>query len=498
MIAHDVIVLLAQADAESVDAMVEPLRSAARLFRYFGPVGIASVVLWVAAAVWSVWFCIRHPRGSVAAIGALLTLGVVAFAAATRWGDPYAWAFAAAVVLVVIQLIFFAGERRLPMKSGLVAIALAAFLLGEWNSSNVSAIETDMTAVQQELDAKRAERQQMEEARRRRQAAGMPVTAEMSGADKAELEAAGADDEEGAYERAADAAVTTEPRYRQQGKQRRDPSRIDESIDLPPMPGEDGGAAEDAAPARLLPQADVARANRWDRLNLALTRWAPWAALVLLLVDYLYGMSRTIGTRVPLPVSHRAIDALFDKSMATWITGDRGVVAPLLTEIVRKGETFIYLGPDDPLAGRASLPRLGNWLGLGKLTLDADAAAGRAEVVFESAWFNRLCIAIACGADSPDRLLGALVEALSMRRVPKAAARRTVSLVWDLHDPPTAAQVDMLGHLCRRANFRLIVRASGEHAVDLSRFDELIEAPAGQSAPVISRAGCSPSGTPSR
>lgn len=130
--------------------------------------------------------------------------------------------------------------------------------------------------------------------------------------------------------------------------------------------------------------------------------------------------------------------------------------------------------------------RVGSWLWrvavtdgwrrhLSKLSYNGTHVPPSHEFVLESAWFGRYCFCVQDRALA-EGLLGGLEDFLDSRWVPRAAARRTVNLVWDRPSPPGGDVLDRLVFHCRESNMKLVMVADGEGTagiVDL--FDEVLE-----------------------
>jgi len=244
------------------------------------------------------------------------------------------------------------------------------------------------------------------------------------------------------------------PSYRDAGKQKRDESA---KLKRPEL----SAIAEDAevSVARRLPEADLLRADAYDRLNLFFARIVPWLALALVCFDYLSRFNRTLGYLPPIPIAGRAVDALSRKTRAAHLqTSDPAVVRRYLAGVVRKGETFIYLGPEDPIpAGELHRWAFGpwRWRPLKKLLFTGEGFP-TSDFVFDSAWFGRYCF-VATRPDAAGGLLADLADYLRARTVPRAAARRTVNVVWASPEPLLARRLRDLAALARETNFKLLV-----------------------------------------
>jgi len=375
----------------------------------FGPIGAASVLAWAAAAV-------------------LLLAGTLS---RRRWTARLAGLAAAAAAV------------------GLAAIA----------SEGIRAIEIDRSA---ELAAAEAAGAKKVEARFRSRAAQVRF-AEDTAADEADLAGVAEAEQRAAAERAVAEELAKVPAYRSRGRQ---PRGNPGSGAVPSSPGggqepgaaEDGGPAAESGPAvRSLPEPQLLIADRFDRLNRAVA----WSLLALAFgmcgLEYIRRYNSTVDAVWTLPLAGTVLDGLTAKEHVGRLPADR--LAEFLILAVRKGESFLVFAPHDPCPDRAALDRFGigpfRWT-LPKRTFPAAALAadpGLLETVFETAWFGRGCFVIA-GADGADATLAAFVVALVRRSRTRAAARRTLAVVWALPTPPPPAAGDDLEHLAARLNVR--------------------------------------------
>jgi len=261
------------------------------------------------------------------------------------------------------------------------------------------------------------------------------------------------------------------PAYRQAGKHKREEGKKREVSDLTQP------AQEQEAAGRTMPEADVIAADRYDRVNLFFARWVPWLALLAACFDYLSRFNRTSGYLFPLPIAGRAMDSAFRKTHSVHLR-TRGIEAAkhLLEDAVRKGETFLYLGPSDPWPApvlyRLPLRKWNLWP-LRKLPCGADDASRGGGFVFDSLWFGRYCFACT-DIEAARTLLGQLIGYLRMRRIPRAAAPRTVLIAWAFDSPLPDQAVAELADLCRETNFKLLL-VSPDSPADDSLFEERLD-----------------------
>jgi len=115
---------------------------------------------------------------------------------------------------------------------------------------------------------------------------------------------------------------------------------------------------------RMMLQADMEMAEKLDRINLRVAKWGLMGMILLYLWNYLTFFNRTFRSLFPLPLGGPWIDALFKKDFKVLaIAQNIDSMAKCLKSMVRKGESFIYFGPEDPLP-QSRVARI--YLNLGK------------------------------------------------------------------------------------------------------------------------------------
>ncbi|NLB55846.1 MAG: hypothetical protein GX811_08810 [Lentisphaerae bacterium] len=128
--------------------------------------------------------------------------------------------------------------------------------------------------------------------------------------------------------------------------------------------------------------------------------------------------------------------------------------------------------------GRVSL------LPIKKLALSYESDSFNGDFVLESAWFARYCFTIQ-DTSSGEKLLETIHSFLDARFKPRASARKTVNLVWDMEALPDELMLKDLVTLAEETNFRLILTVPDNKVEQLSGFVEevytdkevIIEAP---------------------
>jgi hypothetical protein len=138
------------------------------------------------------------------------------------------------------------------------------------------------------------------------------------------------------------------PLYRQEGKvEREDGKKLGDKTIAQAAEVEE----EEELASRTLTAIHLFRANHYARMYTALARLLFWGALIFCLVDYLAKFNSTFGAYCILPIACRFVDSFCRKSHSVLIrNASKEAVIHYLERCVRKGESFIYYGPNDPWA----------------------------------------------------------------------------------------------------------------------------------------------------
>lgn len=327
----------ANVDVAAAVKELPPPPSLTRIYHYFGITGISSILFWMAA---------------------LLLL----------------------VAYVRLPLV---RTKKFSMALGLAA---AGFFLSELNSGNISAIMVDRSKEIEEARASQAERERLEgevegnESGKKKGNAGALSDINMGDEDKEptseentgraardkQIEGEGEGEKQSIYEKAA-AGEEAVPLYKLRGKQQRAESKAEENTEIrkAAAAGDDqqsglGGAQQ----VVLMPEADKILADKLDMLNLFVAKWILVLALGMVVWDYLSRFNETFDAVLPLPIAGPWLDRLYPKKhivLAKRPTPEE--LRDFLLKVVRKGETFIYLGQDAQL-NETLIARL--WLNLGQ------------------------------------------------------------------------------------------------------------------------------------
>jgi hypothetical protein len=356
----------ANADAAAADDRPPPPPpSLTKIYQYFGITGISSILFWMAALFFIVAF-VRQP---------------------------------------------FVRTKMFSIALGLAAIG---FFLSELNSENVSAIMVDRSREIDEAREAQAERERLEEEVEGKE----PGTEEEAGAfsdinmgaededaeekagreedkepksstegekddtekggqnegeevDKEEEGKADGKETEGQGDKSIYEAAAAEeeaiPLYKRRGKKLRSEGKSEEISEI----REAAAAASDQKSVigtvqeiALMPEGDKILADKLDLLNLFIAKWLLVFAIGMVVWDYLSRFNETFDAVLPLPIAGPWLDRLYPKKhivLAKRPTSEE--LRDFLLKVVRKGETFIYLGREAKLEQRL-IARL--WLNLGK------------------------------------------------------------------------------------------------------------------------------------
>jgi len=285
-------------------------------------------------------------------------------------------------------------------------------------------------------------------------------------------------DDEVSDDEPTDAGNPSRYAYRQQGKVERAAGM---AVEVKDKIAVEAGVQDQPviANVRVMKTEQVAEANRLDRLNLFFARLTLTLAVLVVAVDYLRRFNMTFRSLFPLPVGGSLVDSFFPKTHAVCVdAGGRRRWKRFLKRVVRKGETFIYFGDQDPFTASrlGRLPLLPRFLWpLNKITRLANDREFDDEFLFESAWFGRYCFVILDDGQQAAGMLAALAEFLRLRHASRATARHTVNVVWNLAAAPPEPTLQRLATLCPETNFKLLV-ATNRQLTETQRsyFDEIV------------------------
>ena len=395
----------------------------ARIYDYFGVIGVASIAAWLLALAALVVYAVKVRKPRV--IHAALLIGVV------------------------------------------------AIVLAEINSSNIDTIQV-LPEAPPAADADKVNERTLKTIQTR----------------ASEIRFAEDDKATGtAAKKPGDADLSYD--YRKSGKQTRESGRsLGHGVNVPTTtPAASQPAEADVTPSasesiasnvRRMSSIDVTLANRYDGMNLRIARFTLFAAVVLLLIDYLRRFNLITERLTPLPVPPliaNFVSQVFSPARRVLIArqGDGDALPRVVAEsAVRKGEAFVYFGSKDPWAepSLTKLPVARHSCRMDKLAIDDSPNAYRPVFVADAVWYGRAS-AVVIGEKPTASVLGALLERAGRRETIEPAARRRINVIWDHATPPPATAFADLSIEAARQNLRVLVIADTSTA-DRTKFDTVI------------------------
>jgi hypothetical protein len=380
-------------------------------------------------------------------------------------------------LMSALMAVVFVGSRRRTFWWCLACVfALLGLALAKVNSTQVTALKIDRTEEKRKAEEERIRRRKEQlqsmivktqnDPTRIRFAEDTPYDA----LDLAGKEPDSVDDGSVYAKAVAEQLARKTYGYQKPGKSKRAEGTRKGSAELQEMAAENAAKRE----VRKLPEKDVISANRVDSLNLVCARAMVVLTICLALVDYLSHFNRTFSTVIPLPLAGPWMDAFSPKRHTTLITGNSSrALANLLSRAFRKGESFIYFGPNDPAPEtltRFSPVCRGFRRHVRKLVFDSDHSPSGPGLVLESAWHGRNCVAIH-SREEADIFVEYLVWCfLDTRSKTRARARRTMVVVWDFDTPVELGTLQRLAFLSRKTNCKLVMccpEPPGEEVAEL-------------------------------
>lgn len=255
---------------------------------------------------------------------------------------------------------------------------------------------------------------------------------------------------------------SSEPEYRQRGLQARSREELaaeDTSASLPALAPV--FSEEDDGPVVLrMPEKALYRTHRLNRANRAAAAAVCWLGLILLVVDYLRTFNSPTACHFPLPISGPLLDRLLAKPPVMHVSAD--ALPALLETIIRRGETFLYCGPQaDRVIPADHLPRwrLGmhacGWLP----RLTSTESETDLEYLLDALWFCRAFVVIP-DRETACRLPAALRYYTDIRRVTQARAAHTIYILWDMDDTDDVQGLKELMKSSHELNFHWVMSST--------------------------------------
>ena len=360
---------------------------------------------------------------------------------------------------IVSWLVYWKIPSKLLCRIGL-GLTVGALACATLNSKgHVARIQVDPAA---QIEAAKA----LEEAKRQAvlQSRGEEVAQIQFAEDSGDefLDKAGLDEEDLKYLESYE-----EPAWKKTKKSRTGRGAEDDSLEaLIDDEEQEGGAdvaeiEEESGPEPIfMDEADMVKANRFDRWNLRVSEWLLVIAILMLGIDYLRRFNIYREASAPLPLPSSLPNAFTPAPPIIERTSQpRRELHEELAWLRRRGDSFLYLTDSaskaaDAVARLEPLTRKRRPLDLLRVGEEKDLVDD--DFVFEALWFGRASFVVD-SADRAGELMKRLVELTVERQSTRARARQNVHVVWDLESevPPDLRQV--FSDFAGPAGFSLLV-----------------------------------------
>jgi hypothetical protein len=439
-----------------------PVDSMLALLSHFHAVGLLSIAAWIGAILLAGKHFGRASVAKIASFAVMAWLGGI-----LAWSCWNASGIRCSEVNMGVQTIATWGavalfllamrkDARLNPYRLLLGFGIAGVLLAALTARNIDDLEIDLGQQLEErqeiVNAALSEEEKAAEATGSLDDVSMPVTEEQS-----------------IYEKAA-AEEESVPRYRQSGKKTRAEGKTAETTLTKAAKEVEGETMADRV---AVPEDQKYRAVKAATLNVFAARLVFLTIVLVLIIDYLRRFNSTFSFLYPLPIAGRLPDRFGTKANTVALaTQEQEIIAGLLAALVRKGETFIYFGPNPKVGDKlCRLRLLGCERALAVQHFGDDTAPSSSEYVFESAWFGRYAFCVS-GEALTATLLDELIAFFAARTPAQARTRRVLNIVLAAEIVLSGEQHAALAKQCEDMNLRLIDLVDGPAAA----YDEVVAA----------------------
>ena len=319
-------------------------------------------------------------------------------------------------------------------------LVLLAFLMARMHSGGyIARVEIDPAIKLAELEARQKAKEQALIKSRSDEVAQIRFAEDSQGDF---LDTAGMDEADMKYLKAISEEET--PDWKKTKKERGSAAVEDDSLESL-IDGEEKNKGADVSELEeeqktepiLLSEAAVVLANKLDLWNLRLSKYLLWAAILMLIVDYLRraNLYREASRPIPLPSSwlipFSPLAVVHDGQITT-----RRTMPEELKWLTLRGDAFIYFcdRPNQAEAALQTLAKYQSWpLKLDLIRVD-DSPGLNSAFIFESVWYGRSSFIVDRPEDA-EEIIKCFIERLKKRRETKAKTAQSVHLVWDLEQP---------------------------------------------------------------
>lgn len=218
---------------------------------------------------------------------------------------------------------------------------------------------------------------------------------------------------------------------------------------------------EPRAPARILKLADYQLSQIQSRVNRLLAKLVLLVVIVIAIGDYLGRFNHPTDGYFPLPLAPTWLTHFsYGEPRIYWPGANEEQLRLLRDDIVRRGQTFLYVGDrlTDGIPAFYRI-RLGKHLpsiwSLPVLVWGRAGVPAEAEFTLDAVWFNRYAMCVP--AEAADKLLAPLLDMLAMRARVHAVAHRLPHIIWDTNQPMETPVLERLARLCENTGLCLIM-----------------------------------------
>jgi hypothetical protein len=257
-----------------------------------------------------------------------------------------------------------------------------------------------------------------------------------------------------------------EPAWKQKKKQRsgdKTGDNLDSMIGADEGDGKGMDQADEAEKEKqpiIMPEKDVAIANRLDKFNLIIVRLLVLGALLMVVVDYFRRFNVYSEAYLPIPFPSEWVNAVSPlPAVQVRPVPPRRSVKEELEWVIRRGDSFVYIARDAAAADAipSSLPRFGRKLyPVDVIRLRGGSSEITDEFVFEAVWYGRASFVV----DSHERaskMLGWFMALMSDRKPFNAKALNNVHIIWDCGVPLDAGWQAEFAQLTKATGMTLVV-----------------------------------------
>lgn len=370
------------------------------------------------------------------------------------------------VAVLALWLLYWIKPKRLFVNLSFVLVVLAFLAARIHSNGYITRVEVDPAAMLAELEARQKAKEQALINSRSDEVAQIRFAEDSEGEF---LDTAGMDEADMKYLKAITEAET--PDWKKTKKERGSAEEEEDSLESL-IDGEEASEGADvdeleevqAAEPVLLSEAAVVLANKLDFWNLRFSKYLLWAAVIMLIVDYLRRANLYKEASFPLRLPSSIINAFTPlEAVRTRPEEPRRKMPEELRWLSLRGDSFIYFTdrPEQWERTISPLTMLQRWpYKLDLIRIEVNSTHSET-FIFESLWYGRTSFIV----DSPTRasaILEHFIERLKKRRETKARTSQTVHLVWDLDTKIPDPTLDAFRKWAEPAGFTLFINQGSQ------------------------------------